>query len=79
MTDLNRQPRLLDLTHEELEVAYFVGQGFWGWQLAEQLSVRQEEAEHLVSSVMEKLGLTGRLELWMYAKMQVAEAPFAHA
>ncbi len=68
-----------NLTPDELEAAYFVGQGFWGWQLADQLSVRREEADRLVDSILDKLGLGGRLDLWMYAKMNLAESRMAHA
>ena len=79
MTDFNKVPKLSELTPEELAATYFVGQGFWGWQLAEQMSVGQEEADRLVSSVMAKLGFDGRLDLWMYAQMTLAESPMAHA
>ncbi len=78
MIDFNRMP-LSELTPEEIAATYFVGQGFWGPQLAEQLSMPPEEADRLVDSTMSKLGVDGRLDLWIYAKAALAESPMAHA
>jgi DNA-binding NarL/FixJ family response regulator len=72
MLDLRQAPQPACLTDEEFEVAALVGQGYWGPQIADQLSIEERDVAELLSGAMAKLGIQGRLDLWMYAKLRIS-------
>jgi DNA-binding NarL/FixJ family response regulator len=59
------------LTNEELQVAALVGQGYWGSQIGSRLSIEEGDVAERLSGAMTKLGIRGRLDLWMYAKLRI--------
>jgi DNA-binding NarL/FixJ family response regulator len=71
MLDLREAPQPACLTDEELQVAALVGQGYWGSQIANQLSIEECHVAERLSGAMAKLGIQGRLDLWMYAKLRI--------
>ncbi len=56
-----------DLTQRELEVLYEVGQGKTNAEIADTLHLSEKTARNYVSSLLEKLNLTNRIELATYA------------
>jgi DNA-binding NarL/FixJ family response regulator len=71
MLDLREAPHPACLTIEELQVAALVGQGYWGMQIADHLSIEERDVAERLSGAMAKLGIQGRLDLWMYAKLRI--------
>ena len=71
MLDLREAPQPTCLTNEEFEVAALVGQGYWGSQIANQLSIEECDVAERLTGAMNKLGIRGRLDLWMYAKLRI--------
>lgn len=71
MLDLREAPEPACLTSEEFEVAALVGQGYWGRQIAHRLSIEERDVAERLSGAMTKLGIQGRLDLWMYAKLRI--------
>jgi DNA-binding NarL/FixJ family response regulator len=71
MLDLREAPQPACLTDEELQVAALVGQGYWGAQIADQLSIEEHDVAERLDGAMAKLGVQGRLDLWMYAKLRI--------
>ena len=56
-----------DLTERELEVLYEVGQGKTNGEIADSLHLSEKTARNYVSTLLEKLGLSNRIELATYA------------
>jgi len=56
-----------DLTERELEVLYEVGQGKTNAEIADSLHLSEKTARNYVSTLLEKLGLSNRIELATYA------------
>jgi DNA-binding NarL/FixJ family response regulator len=73
MLDLREAPQLACLSAEEHQVAALVGQGLWVSQIADQLSIAEADAIEHVTTAMEKLGIEGRLDFWIYAKLRLAQ------
>ena len=71
MLDLREAPEPACLTHEEFEVAALVGQGYWGRHIAHRLSIEEHDVAQRLSGAMTKLGIQGRLDLWMYARLRI--------
>lgn len=74
MLDLREAPQPTCLTAEELRVAALVGQGYWGVQLADLLALEEEDVAQHLSAALEKLGLSRRLDLQVYATLRIPEA-----
>jgi two-component system, NarL family, nitrate/nitrite response regulator NarL len=55
------------LTARELEVIGLVVAGYTNEDLAQELGIREETAEHHLTNVADKLGVSSRLELILFA------------
>jgi DNA-binding NarL/FixJ family response regulator len=63
-----------DMSERELEVLYEVSQGKTNAEIAMSLNLSEKTARNYISSILEKLGLTNRIELATYAiKHNLAE------
>jgi DNA-binding NarL/FixJ family response regulator len=63
-----------DLSQRELEVLYELSQGKTNAEIATSLNLSEKTARNYVSTILEKLGLTNRIELATYAiKHHLAE------
>ncbi len=63
-----------DLTEREMEVLYEVGQGKTNAEIAQSLNLSEKTARNYVSTLLEKLHLSNRIELATYAvKYHLAE------
>ena len=71
MLDLRKAPEPACLTREEFEVATLVGQGYWGGQIANRLSIEERDVAKRLNGAMAKLGIQGRRDLWMYAQLRI--------
>lgn len=56
-----------DLTEREMEVLYEVGQGKTNAEVAQSLNLSEKTARNYVSTILEKLNLSNRIELATYA------------
>jgi DNA-binding NarL/FixJ family response regulator len=59
--------RIARLTKREREVLGLIGQGLRNKQIAERLYISEITVRHHLTSVYDKLGVTDRLELVIYA------------
>ena len=71
MLDLREAPQPTCLTSEELQVAVLAGQGYWDSQIANQLSIEERDVAERLRGAMFKLGIRGRLDLCVYAKLRI--------
>ena len=72
MLDLREAPQPACLSTEELQIAALVGQGFWDSQIADRLAIEEAEAAERLRATMAKLGIEGRLDFWIYAKLRIS-------
>lgn len=73
MLDLREAPQPACLSTEELQIAALVGQGFWDSQIADRLAIEEAEATERLRATMAKLGIEGRLDFWIYAKLWIPQ------
>jgi two-component system response regulator DevR len=65
--DKEEQDAFRDLTEREMEVLYEVGLGKTNAEIAASLNLSEKTARNYVSTILEKLHLTNRIELATYA------------
>jgi DNA-binding CsgD family transcriptional regulator/Tfp pilus assembly protein PilF len=63
------------LTRREREVAELVAEGLGNREIAGRLFITRKTVEHHVSSILAKLGLSGRAELAAYSASRLSEEP----
>jgi DNA-binding NarL/FixJ family response regulator len=59
--------KIAKLTERERQVIALVGEGFRNKQIAERLIISEPTVRHYLTSIYEKMGVTDRLELMVYA------------
>ncbi len=68
--------RVAQLTHREREIVALVSQGMKNKQAAERLSLSEATVRHHLTSIFNKLGVSDRLELAIYAhQYDLVQAP----
>lgn len=72
MVDTTHTPGASSLTAREREIVALVGQGYWSWQIAERLKVQEDLIIEDVQTILRKLGLRNRRQLWEYATSRLA-------
>lgn len=67
--------KIAALTSEELELIGFISGGYKDRHIADRLLVKEEDLEELLSTIFDKLGVSNRLELVIYAYHYGIAAP----
>ena len=58
------------LTHREEEVVHLVADGLKNREIAQMLKVKEHSIRNYISRIFEKLGISSRVELILYASSQ---------